>query len=131
VPGWRHSARRATVSPMQPTATKIAWRRGDGGATYLGSVSRGPEAIRLSGRDAVLGIDVTLSVPIDEIEYVGVSEPADDSAGAESCVIVDLAGSEPIYLRPLGSTKLHVHLLARALGALTVAPTVLAQGGRS
>jgi hypothetical protein len=115
---------------MQPTATKIAWRRGDG-ATYLGSVSRGPEAIRLSGRDAVLGIDVTLSVPIDEIEYVGVLEPADDSMGAESCVIVDLAGPEPIYLRPLGSTKLHVHLLARALGALTVAPTVLAQGGRS
>jgi hypothetical protein len=114
---------------MQPTATRIAWRRGDGGATYLGWVSRGPEAIRLSGRDAVLGIDVTLSVPIEEIEYVGVSEPADESTGGEPCVIVDLAGSKPIYLRPLGSGPLHVHLLARALGALTDAPAVLAQGG--
>jgi len=115
---------------MQPTATKVAWRRGDGGATYLGWVARGPEAIRLSGRDAVLGIDVTLSVPIDEIERIGVSESADESVGAE-CVIVDLACSEPIYLRPLGSTKLHVYLLARALGALTVAPAVLTKGGRS
>lgn len=115
---------------QQSTASKIAWRRGRSGGTYFGSVSRGPEAIRLSGCDPVLGIDVTLSVPIDEIKRVGLSESADESAGAE-CVIVDLACSEPIYLRPLGSTKLHVYLLARALDALTVAPAVLTKGGRS
>lgn len=109
-------------------ALKIAWRRG-GGATYVGSISRGPEAIRLTGRDAILGIDVALSVPIDEIEHVGVSAPAESSAAADPCVIVDLTGSEAIYLRPLGSGPLHVHLLARALAALTDAPAVPAQGG--
>ncbi len=116
---------------QQSTAPKIAWRRGGSGGTYFGSVSRGPEAIRLCGCDPVLGIDVTLSVPIDEIEYVGVSEQAGEPAGAASCVIVDVAGSEPIYLRPLGSGPLPVHLLARALGALTATPAVLGQGGRS
>ena len=43
---------------QQSTASKIAWRRGRSGGTYFGSVSRGPEAIRLSGCDPVLGIDV-------------------------------------------------------------------------
>jgi hypothetical protein len=68
-------------------------------------------------------------VPLGEIDYVGVSEPGEGSDRAGPCVIVDLADSEPIYLRPLGSSPLHVHLLARALGALTDAPAVLVQGG--
>jgi hypothetical protein len=116
-------------SMQQHDVPRIAWRRGDTGATYVGSVSRTPEAIRLKGRDAVLGIDVVLKVPLAEIEYVGVSEPAAGSSVADPCVILDLAESEPIYLRPLGSTLVHVHLLARALGALTPAPAVLAEGG--
>ena len=102
---------------QQSDAPRIAWRRGDAGTTYVGVVSRAPEAIRLTGRDAVRGIDVALSVPTGEIQYVGVSEAADESVGAGSCVILDLADSEPIYLRPVGSTLLHVQLLARALGA--------------
>jgi len=100
---------------QQSAALKIAWRRG-GGATYVGSISRGPDAIRLTGRDPILGIDVALSVPIDEIEHVGVSGAAESSAAADPCVIVDLADSEAIYLRPLGRGPLQVHLFARAIG---------------
>lgn len=107
---------------------RIAWRRGSG-ATYIGSVSRTPEAIRLTGRDRVLGIDVGLVIPIGEVAYVAASEPAPWSDDASCCVIVGLVGSEPIYLRPLDSTLLNVHLLARALGAVTKAPAVLARGG--
>jgi hypothetical protein len=109
-------------------ASRIAWRRGDAGPTYVGTVSRGPEAIRLAGRDPVLGIDVALSIPIDEVGFVGVSEPGESIDGAH-CVILELVDSEAIFLRPVGGTSMHVHLLARALGAATRAPAVLAQGG--
>ena len=113
---------------QQTDCSRIAWRRGDTGPTYVGSVSRGPEAIRLAGRDAILGIDVSLSVPLHEIEYVGVSDPSERSNG-NPVVILDLADAEPIYLRPVGSTRLAVHLLARALSGLTAAPAALAEGG--
>jgi hypothetical protein len=116
-----------SASMNQPDAPKIAWRRGRG-PTYVGAVSRGRDAIRLAGRDTILGIDVVLSIPIDEIGYVGVEEPT-AAARRDPRVIVDLAESDPIYLRPVGGSRLRVHLLARALGALTPAPSVLAQGG--
>jgi hypothetical protein len=115
---------------QQPASSRIAWGRG-GGATYVGSVSRTPEAIRFAGRDAQLGIDVSFSVPTGEIAYVAVSEPAPWSDDVAPSVIVGLHDSEPIYVRPLESTLLNVHLLARAVGALTEAPAMLAQGGRT
>lgn len=110
-------------------ASKVAWHRRGPGPTYVGSVSRGPEAVRLTGRDPVSGIDVALSIPIGGIEHVGVAEPV--AADGDRYVVLDLARSESIELRPLGDIPLHVQLLARALGALTPPPAVLAQGGRS
>ncbi len=110
---------------------KIAWRRGERGTTYVGAVSGGDGTIRLTGRDPVLGIDVALSIPLEEIEYVGVAETAAGAVDGGPFVVLDLPGSEPIHLRPVGADSLGVHLLARALGALTPAPTVLAQGGRT
>jgi hypothetical protein len=110
---------------------KIAWRRGEHGPTYVGAVSQGDDTIRLTGRDPVLGIDVALSIPVSEIEYVGVSETAAGSVDGSPFVVLDLSGSEPIQLRPVGGNSLGVHLLARGLGALTPVPIVLAQGGRT
>ena len=110
---------------------KIAWRRGERGPVYVGAVSRGADSIRLTGRDPILGIDVALSIPVGEIEYIGVAEAAFGSLDGGPVVVLDLPGSEPIHLRPVGGGSLDVHLLARALGALTPAPTVLAQGGRT
>lgn len=110
---------------------KIAWRRGEHGPTYVGAVSHGDDTIRLTGRDPVLGIDVALSIPVAEIEYVGVSETAAGSVDGDPFVVLDLSGSEPIQLRPVGGNSLGVHLLARGLGALTPLPTVLTQGGRT
>jgi hypothetical protein len=110
--------------------SRVAWRRG-GGATYVGSASRAAEAIRLSGRDRMLGINVGLVIPIAEIAYVAVSESAPWSQDAQPCVILGLVDSEPIYVRPLDDTLLNVHLLARALGPSADAPAVVAQGGRT
>jgi hypothetical protein len=112
---------------MSETAkAKISWCRGECGPTYVGAVSRGEDSIRLTGRDPILGIDVALSIPVDEIDCVGV-----DEIEGGPFVFLDLCGSKPIHLRPVGGSSLAVHLLARALGALSPAPTVLAEGGRT
>jgi hypothetical protein len=118
-------------SMSESRASKIAWRRGARGATYVGTLSRGADTIRLKGRDSVLGIEVVLSIPVDEIASVGVTEPVGASGDDEPAVVLDLLASEPIHLRPIGAAPLHVHSLARALGAAIAASTVLAQGGRS
>jgi hypothetical protein len=109
--------------------SKVAWRRGQRGPTYVGVVSRGDDTIRLRGRDPILCIDIALSIPLEEIEYVGVAETATGSIDGGPFVVLDLPGSEPIHLCPVGGNSLGVHLLARALGVLSPAPTVLAQGG--
>jgi hypothetical protein len=111
-------------------ASKIEWRRRGAGPTYVGVVSSGPEAVRLAGRDPLSGIDVTLSIPVSEIERVGVTDSGESALDGDR-VVLDLADSEAIELRPVGTTPLYVHLLARALGALTPASAVLAQGGRT
>lgn len=112
----------------ESSASQIVWRRGEHGATYVGTISRGAGAVRLEGRDPVLGIEVVLSIPFGEIDSVDVMEPSGD--GGDSSVVLDLPASESIHLRPIGAAPLHVHSLARALGAAIPAPPVLARGGR-
>jgi hypothetical protein len=115
----------------ETVASRVAWHRRGAGPTYVGTVSRGAEAVRLTGRDPQSGIDVALTIPVVGIEHVGVDEPADGSLHGDACVVLDLADSEAIYLRPLGDAALNVNLLARALGALTPPVAVLAEGGRT
>jgi hypothetical protein len=107
---------------------RIAWRRGEHGPTYVGAVSRSSDTIRLTGRDPILGIDVTLSIPVEEIEDICVEEVVVGSIDGGPFVVLDLPGSEPIHLRPVGGSSLDVHLLARAMG-FAPASAVLAQGG--
>jgi hypothetical protein len=108
---------------------KIAWRRQGVRSPYVGTLSAGEEGIRLTGRDPVSGIDVTLSIPLSEVEDVRVTGPGDELLAGERCVVLELADSEAIFLREVGVGPLHVHVLARSLGALTHARPVLAQGG--
>jgi hypothetical protein len=114
----------------ETNAVKIAWHRGERGPTYIGGVSRTADAIRLTGRDPVLGIDVALSIPLEEVEHIGIAEGPSGSSDGGSFVVLCLPGSEPIQLRPVAGNSLDVHLLARAMG-LTPASAQLAQGGRT
>jgi hypothetical protein len=109
-------------------SAKIAWRRGRHGPIYVGAVSRSTDTIRLTGRDPILGIDVALSIPVEEIEDIGVEEVAAGSNGGGAFVVLDLAESEPILLRPVGGSSLDVHLLARTIGLIPTS-ALLAQGG--
>jgi hypothetical protein len=114
----------------ETNGVKIAWHRGERGPTYVGGVTRTADTIRLTGRDPVLGIDVALSIPLEEVEHIGIAEKPSGSSDGGSFVVLRLPGSEPIHLRPVGGSSLDVHLLARAMG-LAPAPPQLAQGGRT
>lgn len=111
-------------------AEKIAWRRRGVRRPYVGLLSAGDEGIRLSGRDPVSGVKVALSIPLAEVEKVRVAGPGDDLVAGERCVVLELVDSEAIFLREVGVGPLHIHVLARALGALTHAPPpLMVQGG--
>jgi hypothetical protein len=108
-------------------AERIVWRRQGVRHHYVGTLSAGEEGIRLTGRDAVVGIDVALSIPSCEIEDVRVAGPGDELLAGERCVVLELADSEGIFLREVGADPLHVHVLARSLGAGIRPPPILAQ----
>jgi hypothetical protein len=110
-------------------AQKVAWRRQGVRNPYVGTLSAGDEGIQLTGRDPVSGVDVTLSIPLTEVEDVRVTGPGDELLAGERCVVLELAESEAIFVREVGVGPLHVHVLARSLGALAHARPVLAQGG--
>jgi hypothetical protein len=114
----------------KPLAEKIAWRRQGVRRHYVGTLTAGSEGIRLTGSDPVSGVEVVLSIPLSELENVRVARPDEELLAGERCVVLELAESEPIFLREVGTGPLHVHVLARSLGALTHAPPLLAQGGR-
>jgi hypothetical protein len=60
---------------------------------------------------------------------VRVSKTGDELLAGERCVVLELAESEAIFLREIGVGPLHIHLVARRLGALIHAQPLLAQGG--
>jgi hypothetical protein len=110
-------------------AERVIWRRQGVRNHYVGALSAGEEGVRLTGRDTVAGVDVAFSIPLSEIDDVHVAGPGDELLAGERCVVLELAGSNAIFLRKAGAGPLHVHVLARSLGALVGAPQLLAQGG--
>lgn len=110
-------------------AEKIAWCRHGVRTYFVGALRAGDEGIRLTGRDPTSGIDVALSIPLAEVECVRVSASREELLAGEPCVVLELAESEPIFIRQVGAGPLRVHVLARRLDALSRAPSLLAQGG--
>ncbi len=110
-------------------AERIAWCRHGVLTYFVGSLRAGDEGIRLTGRDPSSGIDVALSIPLAEVECVRVSASRNELLAGEPCVVLELAGSESIFIRQVGVGPLQVQVLARRLGALTKAPSLLVKGG--
>jgi hypothetical protein len=92
-----------TFSMDEQLVDRIAWRRRSRRQQYLGRLLLLPDRLRLVGRDAEWGIDVALSIPFGEIEAVRAAASATESVLGEAGIVVELAGSEPIFLRELGS----------------------------
>ena len=111
---------------MDTVVERISWRRHGVSSDFVGSLSASDDGIRLAGRDPQHGLDVVLSIPSLELSSVHVS-PA--GGNGDLCVVLELEHAQPIFLRQVGGTPLHVQNLARKLGALLRPPQLLAQGG--
>jgi hypothetical protein len=103
----------------EATVERIAWRRRSLGQQYVGRLLVLPDRLRLVGRETSSGIDVTLSIPFGEIDSVRRADRAAERVLGEAGVVVELAGSDPIFLRELGSRG--SRSLARLLASV-VAP---------
>jgi hypothetical protein len=102
---------------------RLAWKRDEGANEFVGLL-RGCGGIRLSGRDPMTGVDLTLSVPPDEVDHLYASPTA--AAG----VVVELGDSEPIVLSGIQAGPLQTHQLPRPLRSLLLLPRLHIPGGR-
>lgn len=108
---------------------RIAWSRQGSGRPCIGTMRVDDGGIELAGRDPVSGVEVSLSIPLTEVEEVHTGSPGD------RCVVLELAASEPILLRWIGTARIgagppRTNLLAGRLAALARAAHLpAAQGG--
>jgi hypothetical protein len=106
---------------MREIIEKIVWRRRGVARDYVGSLVAGSDGIRLAGRDPRSRLDVTLAIPLDEVDGVDFED--------DRWVVLDLADSDPILIRPDGDLPIHAQVLARRLGGLARPPALITQGG--
>jgi hypothetical protein len=96
---------------------KGAWRRENAKHHYTGTIHGSRDGLRLAGRDQVTGIQVTLSIPAEEIGDVRLSSSWGERLVGEPCVVLDLLESTPILLRAIGGHT-DPAALARRIAAL-------------
>ena len=108
---------------MDLLVERVAWNRRGVANDFVGSLRAGCDGIRLDGRDPRTGVDVTLSIPSDEVEHVYASPTSSEQ------VIVELANAEPIVLRRIQAGPLQGRLLARRLRGLLLLPRLHVPGG--
>ena len=108
---------------MDLLVERVAWQRHGVANDFVGSLRAGCDGIRLKGRDPRTGVDVTLSIPSDEVEHVYASHTASEQ------VIVELGEAEPIVLRGIQAGPLQAHQLARRLRDLLLLPRLHVPGG--
>ena len=98
---------------------RIAWRRRGRRRQYVGALAAGEAGIRLTGRDTASGLEVSLAIPLEEIEGAHVSRTRAESLGGKRAVVIELADSDPILVREVDAGSWHVHALARRLAAVS------------
>ena len=80
-------------------AERVAWKRRSVRHHYVGRLWGGEGLIRFVGREPGTGIEVSLSIPLEEIERIRLSTSADETVVAGPGVVLELADSEAIFLR--------------------------------
>lgn len=117
------SARRGDSPSMNEVlANRVAWRRKGILHHYVGSLAAGTDGFVLNGREPGTGIEVSLSIPIREVEDVHLSTGDAEQLAGEPAVVLELAGSAPILVREIGAGRLRPVALAASLAQL-VLPT--------
>ncbi len=119
-----------SAGTMEPSVERVVWRRRGVRRPWIGTISAGDGEIRLSGRDPDTGVEVTLSIPVTEVESVRAADPGEELPVGAPCLVLELAGSEAILLSRDGPGPSRIAALARSLGAFMRASRLpVAQGG--
>jgi hypothetical protein len=86
----------------------------------VGDADVSDAALRLSGREPVSGIEVSLAIPFTQIERVRTSRTAAEQLGGEPSVVLELTESNPVCLRAAGGrSALPVRLVRMLAGAMS------------
>lgn len=107
-------------------AERVAWKRRNVRHHYVGRLWGGEGVIRFVGREPGTGIEVSLSVPLEEIERVRLSSSADETVVAGLGVVLELADSEAIFVREISPGGAYPHHLAARLDRLCRRPAAVA-----
>jgi hypothetical protein len=101
-PDARTAGRVDSAHMSEEVTARVAWRRRHTPSHYVGTLAATDVALRLDGREPATGIELSLSIPFEEIEAVRASSGAGDLLVGEPAVVLQLAGSEPVLLREVG-----------------------------
>jgi hypothetical protein len=107
-------------------ADRVAWRRRNVRHHYVGRLWGGEGVLRFVGREPGTGIEVSLCVPLHEIEHVGLSDSPDETVVGGPCVVLELADTEAIYLREIAPGGASPEHLAARLDRLFCRPAAAA-----
>jgi hypothetical protein len=107
-------------------AQRVAWRRRSVRHHYVGRLWGGEGVIRFVGREPGTGIEVSLSIPLEEIERVRLSASPDETVVAGAGVMLELAGSEAVFLREIAPGGIAPDHLAARLDRLCARPLIAA-----
>ena len=84
----------------------------------MGTLCVAEDRIRLTGRDALHGIEVSLSIPVVEIERVTVESGRSEPSQGDPCVVLTLAESSPILVWQVGAHHVPLDEVANTITAL-------------
>ena len=97
---------------------RIGWCREGARHRYVGRLWAAGDTIRLSGRDVTFGIEVSLAIPIAEVERVELAPDRPEPAHGEPCIVLELAESAPILAWAVGMPFISLHDVVSRLNAL-------------
>ena len=107
-----------------PVADRIVWCRAGARHRYGGALWAADDRIRLIGRDAGYGIEVSLAIPFDEIEQISLEDGRSEPTHGERCLVLRLSESAPLVIWLPGGSLPALELIAACVtDALHEAPT--------
>lgn len=96
---------------------RIGWCREGARHRYVGTLWASHDRIRLSGRDVTFGIEVSLAIPIAEVERVDLDVSRPEPAHGDPCIVLTLAESSPILVWEVGVSHITLNEVAAKLAA--------------
>jgi hypothetical protein len=97
---------------------RVAWRRETASRHYVGTLWGSGTEIRLTGHEPATGISAELTIPLEDVERIGLSTWDGDRLVGEPCLVLELSDGVPILLRRVGVGELATRELGREIERL-------------